>query len=73
MRMSLDQCCNEAKHSTLPGCLNQVKTRYYKPETGSRLGQGHFYVTIKQDTIKMRPPACQDKAICTLEYTDPLY
>ena len=26
------------------------------------LGYGYFHVRIKQDTIKMRPPACQDKA-----------
>ena len=71
--MSLDQCHNKAKHSTLPGCLHQDKARYYKAETGSLLGQDHIYVTIKQDKIKMRPLPCQDKAMCTSEYTDPLY
>ena len=71
--MSRDQCYNEAKHSTMPGCLNQATARYYKSETGSLLGYGHFHVRIKQDTIKMRPLPCQDKAMCTSEYTDPLY
>ena len=62
--MSLDQCRNEAKHSTLPWCLHQDKARYQKHETESLLGQGHFYVRIMQDTIKMRLLPCQDTGMC---------
>ena len=71
--MSLDQCRDEAKHSTLPWCLHQDKARYQKHETESLLGQGHFHVRIMQDTIKMRPLPCQDTAMCTSQYRDPVH
>ena len=71
--MSLDQCRNEAKHSTLPWCLHQDKARYQKHGTESLLGYGHFHVRIMQDTIKMRPLPCQDTAMCTSQYRDPVH
>ena len=71
--MSLHQCRNEAKHSTLPWCLHQDKAWYQKHETESLLRQGHFHVTIMQDTIKMRPLPCQDTAMCTSQYRDPVH
>ena len=71
--MKLDQCRNEAKHSTLPWCLHQDKARYQKHETESLLGQDHFHVRILQDTIRMRPLPCQVTAMCTSQYRDPVH